>query len=79
MRENRTYGSEGGDRLIICSLPLSNEDSSGAKQRHFCSRRPFTLPRKQLPDTKPVPRERHPPVTTTVARRLLAIAASVGS
>ena len=24
MRENRTYGSEGGDRLIICSLPLSN-------------------------------------------------------
>ena len=30
MRENRTYGSEGGDRLIICSLPLSDEDSSGA-------------------------------------------------
>ena len=35
MRENRTYGSEGGDRLIICSLPLSNEDSSGANHRHF--------------------------------------------
>ena len=33
MRENRTYGSEGGDRLIICSLPLSNEDSSGANHR----------------------------------------------
>ena len=29
MRENRTYGSEGGDRLIICSLPLSTTYETG--------------------------------------------------